>query len=253
MTVHTQHAAGTPCWLDLMTPDLAAVGPFYRALFGWTYEESGPEFGGYQTAHLGGAPVGGLCPVPGDTIPASWNVYFASDDVREGADCIRRLGGQVSMGPIQVADHGHTLIGTDPSGVVFSLWQADRYAGMGITGVPGAFTWAELHTRDADRARDFYTALLGGTSQPLPEMEYHLLSHGGAETAGIMQMDDLHWPPDLPSYWMVYFGVENTDRAVETAQANGGRLVAGPHDSPYGRLAVLQDPAGATFSVIQIA
>jgi len=36
MTVReTPWAPGTPCWVDLMTPDQAAAREFYAALFGW--------------------------------------------------------------------------------------------------------------------------------------------------------------------------------------------------------------------------
>lgn len=246
MTTHTQHVAGTLCWLDLMTPRPEAVRPFYRALFGWTYEDSEPEFGGYQTAHLGGAAVGGLMPrSPGDASPPSWGVYFASDDAAGDAGRIRELGGRVEVDPMTVADHGRMTLGTDPTGAFFGLWQANRHVGLEVTGVPGAFAWAELHTRDAGRARDFYAALLGKTSRPLPGMDYHLLCHGGEECAGIMQMDG------VPPAWMVYFAVENTQEALRQADAHGGQVLAPPHGSPYGCITVLRDPGGAVFSTVQ--
>lgn len=153
---------------------------------------------------------------------------------------------------MQVGDQGHLLMARDPNGTVFGLWQPGKQAGMALSGAPGAYAWGELHTRDADRARDFYTALLGVTSRPVPEMGYHTLYHGDDMSAGIMQMNE-RWHAGMQPGWMVYFEVEEADRAVQAVEANGGRVLSPPHDSPYGRLAMLQDPAGATFSVIQPA
>ncbi|MGH3923304.1 MAG: VOC family protein, partial [Pseudonocardiaceae bacterium] len=38
---------GTPCWVDLSVPDLAAAKEFYGAVFGWSFVDSGAEFGHY--------------------------------------------------------------------------------------------------------------------------------------------------------------------------------------------------------------
>jgi predicted enzyme related to lactoylglutathione lyase len=45
--------------------------------------------------------------------------------------------------------------------------------------------------------------------------------------------------------------VADIDAAVATAEDNGGRVVTGDMESPFGRMASLADPAGATFMVIQ--
>ncbi|GAA5514545.1 putative glyoxylase CFP32 [Deinococcus carri] len=250
MPTKTPTTAGMPVWLDLMTPHSEAIRPFYEALLGWTFEQRGSEKGDYGVALSGSRPVAAV--VPPFRGQSLWFLYFASTDVQADAERLRELGGQVSLGPLRVGDHGHLLMATDPTGAPFGLWQSGQPQGLGRTGAPGTFAWAELQTRDADRARDFYTALLNNTSRKVPGMEYHTLYRGQDQNVGVMQMDEIHWPPDLPSRWMLYFSVTNTDEAVRTAQASGGRPLSAPHDSPYGRLAVLQDPAGATFSVIQL-
>jgi len=50
--------------------------------------------------------------------------------------------------------------------------------------------------------------------------------------------------------WSVYFGTSDTDKAVATATASGGRVVRPAADSPYGRMAVVADAEGAVFSLI---
>ena len=83
-----------------------------------------------------------------------------------------------------------------------------------------------------------------------PDFRYTTLFEGEAQAAGIM--DDTVMPDDgVPSHWAVYFGVENADKTVEQAVALGGTLVHGPDDTPYGRLAVLTDPMGAAFRIVQ--
>jgi predicted enzyme related to lactoylglutathione lyase len=57
-------------------------------------------------------------------------------------------------------------------------------------------------------------------------------------------------PADTPAHWVAYFSVVDADAAVTAATAGGGSALAGPHDTPYGRIAFLTDPNGAVFAVI---
>lgn len=57
-------------------------------------------------------------------------------------------------------------------------------------------------------------------------------------------------PESEGSFWRVYFGVENTDHAVPRIQELGGKLLDGPVDSPFGRIATIADPQGATFQIV---
>ena len=68
----------------------------------------------------------------------------------------------------------------------------------------------------------------------------------------------LVWPyPDLKAeeragvqpYWMPYFAVESLQTTVDRCHEHGGRKLYGPAELPAGRIAVLQDPQGATFAI----
>ncbi len=50
MPERTSYEPGTPCWIDLATPDQDAAAEFYGALFGWKVEEdeNAEETGGYR-------------------------------------------------------------------------------------------------------------------------------------------------------------------------------------------------------------
>ena len=65
-------------------------------------------------------------------------------------------------------------------------------------------------------------------------------------------MDAAAFLPDgVPSSWSVYFGTDDTDAALVRIAELGGSVLEGAQDSPYGRLATVADPLGATFRVIQ--
>jgi predicted enzyme related to lactoylglutathione lyase len=52
---------------------------------------------------------------------------------------------------------------------------------------------------------------------------------------------------------MIYFEVgpaTGTDEATVDAVRLGGRMLAEPADSPFGRFSVVEDPAGAVFTLI---
>jgi predicted enzyme related to lactoylglutathione lyase len=48
MPTRTSFEPGTPSWVDLASPDLAASAAFYSALFGWEAKDQGPEAGHYH-------------------------------------------------------------------------------------------------------------------------------------------------------------------------------------------------------------
>jgi predicted enzyme related to lactoylglutathione lyase len=55
----------------------------------------------------------------------------------------------------------------------------------------------------------------------------------------------------MPKGWLTCFAVANTDEAVQTVEGNGGRVIMAPMDTPFGRFAVVEDPWGAPFEVMQ--
>jgi predicted enzyme related to lactoylglutathione lyase len=49
---------------------------------------------------------------------------------------------------------------------------------------------------------------------------------------------------------MTYFMVADTDAAVAVASERNATVQGEPFDTPYGRMAVITDPQGATFSIM---
>lgn len=248
------HPRGTPCWLDLASPDVKKAAAFYARLFGWEYEVSGPEFGHYHMASVGGAAAAGLGQMQeGSGMPSAWTVYLAADDAAAMADRAVALGGTLMMGPMEVPGMGHLAIVGDPAGAAFGLWQPLAHPGFGVTHEHGAMGWCEVNVPDADGARRFYTELLGVDARPLESEDmpttYYVLSKDGQDVGGILQMTE-EWE-GVPPHWMAYFEVDDCDATVRAAAESGGAVAVPPFDTEYGRIAVLNDPFGAVFSVNQ--
>lgn len=56
-------------------------------------------------------------------------------------------------------------------------------------------------------------------------------------------------PAGSPGGWRITFGAEDVDAAVKTVVALGGSVEREPENTPYGRLAVVVDPGGVSFSL----
>jgi uncharacterized protein len=253
MTTYPQaKPAGTPTWVDLMTPDIDAARTFYHAVFGWEYDIGGPEYGGYTTARLGQRMTAGLAgPQPGaPPMPAAWTLFFATEDLEADVARAVELGAKVLYPPMAVGEFGSMAPCEDPTGARFSFWQAGQHVGFQVTDEPGSVTWYELYAPDAKRARDFYTALLGATADPMPGgPEYYVLRHGETLLGGIMQIDPA-WGEFHPQ-WITYFAVASADETVALVSRLGGEVMGNIDDSLFGRFAALKDPSGAVFKVLQ--
>jgi predicted enzyme related to lactoylglutathione lyase len=167
---------------------------------------------------------------------------------------VQAAGGNVIMPPFDVGDQGRMAVFQDPSGAFIAAWQRKAMGGF-HTHAPNTFGWAELNARGIDKAVPFYRAVFGwtdkrsemGEGQP-PYIEFQL---GGESIAGGMEMNPMV-PAEVPSYWMVYFNVEDVDKSFKDATGAGGREVLAPQDFPGGRFAIVSDPHGAVFGLMKM-
>ncbi|MCW7941215.1 hydrolase [Streptomyces hygroscopicus] len=245
---------GTPCWADAMFSDLEGAKRFYGDVLGWTFGESSAEYGNYTQAYADGKAVAAVVPpMPGQEGHSAWCLYFASPDSAATARKIRDNGGEVLMEPMQVGDFGTMTLARDPSGAVFGLWQAGTHEGFEARGVPGAYCWAEVFTREPEKSDAFFPAVFPYRAKQIDDaaVDFRIFELDGGPVLGRMKMTD-DFPPEVPPYINVYFAVDNCDAAVERATKQGGVLRFGPLDSPFGRFAALSDPQGANFSVIDV-
>jgi uncharacterized protein len=254
MTTHTQpKPAGTPTWVDLLTPDVDAARDFYQAVFGWEYDIGAPEYGGYTNARVGGRVAAGLAgPMPdAPPAPSAWSLYFATDNIEADVARAVELGAKVHVPAMAIDPFGSMAMLEDPTGAPFGFWQAGEHIGSQVNDEPGGAAWYELYSPNAQQARDFYCALLGVTAEPMPGgPEYYVLKRGEDSLCAVMQTDPA-WGAFQPQ-WITYFGVADADAAVATVTAKGGKALSAIEPTPFGRMAALADPAGAQFKIIEV-
>ncbi|GAA1257850.1 VOC family protein [Kitasatospora nipponensis] len=245
---NTGLVTGAPCWVELSTSDTQAATAFYGTVFGWRAEvDPRPEAGGYATFSLGEAPVAGLVQRPDPEQPTAWTISFAVHGADETAAAVTEAGGSALMEPMDVLDLGRFAILADPSGAVFSIWQAREFAGAGLINEPGSLGWAELQTRDPVGSVAFYHRVFGW-SITHGEM-YTQFGLEGADFGGMAVMGE-QFPPEVPPHWLPYFSVADVDATVSAAATAGAEVLMPPTAMPEGpRIAVLRDPQGAVFGV----
>lgn len=247
----SEYAPGTPSWVDLGSPDIEASKAFYGGLFGWGAMDGGPDAGGYNIFTLRGLPVAGLGPAqnPG---PPYWTTYVSVADVDATAALVREAGGMAFLDPMDVLDAGRMAVFGDPTGAVFSIWQAGAHKGSALANEPGSFTWNELNSRDPETARAFYGRVFGWDGKADGAVaDYTTFERDGQPVAGMIDMRG-RVPDEIPPHWLVYFAVAQLDDSLATAKELGGSALVGPMDIPgMGRFAVVADPQGAFFGAFE--
>lgn len=243
---------GEPCWIELFTPDTDAAVEFYGGLFGWTATEPNEEFGGYRMFLHGEQPIAGLMSNDGAAgSPSGWSVYLATDDIAATVDRAKAAGATVVAEPMPVGDLGHMAVMVDPAGALVGAWQAVEFAGFAARAEVGAPAWFETLSRDYERSVAFYSDVFGweaSTMSDTPEFRYTTLGVNEDARAGIM--DATAFLGEEPSRWQFYLQVADTDATVSAALEAGATSVLPVDDTPYGRLALMRDPAGVQFAVM---
>ena len=206
--------AGTPCWVDLSTPDVAAAQEFYGTVLGWDFREAE---GGYWLCLCGGREAAGMMALQAPEQPVAWTVYFASDDVDAHAKAITDAGGTLVLAPMEAGAWGRLAVGADPTGATFGLWQASELPGVRVYNEPGSLTWEDAAVTDTAAAQAFYASVFGFTFTPMEGGDdYATFALGGDPLGGLGGLGQ----DDRPG-WTAYFAVADADLAV--AAAAGGR------------------------------
>lgn len=252
----TKHDDGMFSYSDLQTTDDRAALDFYTKLFGWTIEEQ--PMGEGQTYYMpqkNGKTVGGLSQQQDEQrasgVPPMWNSYFTVSDVDLKAKEVESAGGTVLAPPFDVFDAGRMAVVSDPAGGVFSIWQAKQSIGAEVMHEANTLTWTELHSTDPDRARTFYSDVFGWTHDEMDMGDgavYTVFKVGERPVCGLFkQMTE-----GLPSFWLVYFNVDDCKATTEQARSQGAQVMMGPEAVPgVGVISVVTDPQGASFGLLE--
>lgn len=248
-------------WYELMTNDAEGAKAFYDAVVGWNIGEGAEEYNGYRMINRSdGKFAGGVLPLTAEMqqhgAHPTWLGYIHIPDVDATAREIEQAGGKTLM-THDIPNVGRIAMVTDPQGAPFYIMKpippADDPDAKSDVFDPKAeqrCRWNELSTSDPLAARKFYGDQFGWTSENFMPMgdqgEYRFIEQNGV-TIGAIAGTMTGQPP----HWRYYFGVPSIEKAKETAEAKGGKIVMGPMQVPGGDYIVIGiDPQGAEFALV---
>ncbi|MFL5312780.1 MAG: VOC family protein [Myxococcales bacterium] len=110
------------------------------------------------------------------------------------------------------------------------------------------FTYSELHSKDAKKARAFYGALFDWNLTPfdVPGREYHMVAAGEGNAGAITE--ELF---EGVSGWLTYVRVDDCAKSTRKARELGAQVLRECVEIPDGIFSVLRDPAGAAVGIFQ--
>ena len=256
MATIAKYRNGVPNWTDVSVGDVDTCVAFYHDLFGWDAEDQGEESNRYHMFRIDGQAVAGLGPRMADATMPLWSAYISVDDLDATLVAAQEHGGTLVMPRVDIFTSGSMAVVIDPTGAAISFWQPGDHIGAERVNEPNTLAWHELTTRDVDASMAFYGAVLGWRYEEVPEAGgmagYRTILVGDRTVGGIMPMVGHDWG-DLPSHWMIYFAVADTDAAAARVTELGGAVSVPPFDSPVGKMSVVNDPDGNAFSIIAFA
>lgn len=256
MTVRPTAPLGAPTWIDLSTSDIDRAQEFYGAVFGWVFQTPGPDYGGYLNASRDGHLVAGLAPRhPEHVGPDCWTTYLHTRDADASLAAAMAAGGShCGRGVMEVHGKGRMAILTDPASGSVGIWEPSGHPGFEIVDEHGAPAYHQLTTRDYAAALQFYRTVFGWDISPVADTDdfrYATALFDGRALVGVMDGAAL-LPVGAPSDWSVFMGSDDVDKTVEQILDHGGSVVRAAEDTPYGRLAAVADPTGATFNLTSL-
>lgn len=246
---------GSINWVDLSTPDVAASIAFYRELLGWGSTTSTTPMGEYTVAKVGEREVAGMMeqdPAAADSPPV-WTLFFYIEDMEATLAKVKAAGGTVLEAPFDIPDGPRISVVADPTGAMLALLAGGvRPEGEYLFTSPGAVCWFELLTDDTAAAEAFYTGVFGWaeSTSDVGRKGYTMFTIDDEDVAGMKPLSDGDPAPGVP-YWITYFAVADCAAAEKSAVELGGAVVRTATGIPEGRYAVLADPHGARFAVME--
>jgi uncharacterized protein len=116
---------------------------------------------------------------------------------------------------------------------------------------PGVPCWVETWQDDGDAAMDYYGRIFGWEAEKTSSSDdgsFRVCRLRGRDVAAIGSPIPEE-APRVPT-WTTFIQVDDAEGTADAVKRAGGSVIAGPMDSlEGGRIAIVADPAGATFAV----
>jgi uncharacterized protein len=252
----TEHHVGKVVWADLVTPDLGAAERFYGGLLGWTFQIIHTGNSSYAVALADGRPIGGLFqkPIPaGQHRQSAWLTFIAVRDVDAAKRVALAHGAKVVSDAKSYPSRGRQAVLSDPEGAVFAILASSSGDTPDYLAAPAEWIWSSLLSRNPGVEAAFYQEVFSYDVFDLASddgLEHVILSSDDFARASVNAM-----PADSArrhAHWLNFIRVDNTDDMVAKVTALGGRVLVEPHvDRHGGKVAVVADPAGAPFGLME--
>jgi uncharacterized protein len=117
--------------------------------------------------------------------------------------------------------------------------------------------WFELMTPDADAVRDFYRAVVGWEIPPSGHpvgtgaMDYRMIQRSdGGGAGGVLTLSQGMIEGGAKPGWLAYFEVDDVPAAAARVEELGGSVHMPPRMIDVGTMAMVADPQGAPFYVM---
>ncbi|WP_287903428.1 VOC family protein [Arthrobacter sp.] len=259
MTGTPSFPAGSPCWVETLQPDPESAASFYGELFGWTFDEAGPD--GSRVARLDGRSVAGVAQAPPILDRGAWVMYVLVGDLDATVDAVQEAGGTVLAGPLEIREGERSALFTDPAGAAFGAREGSAPTVSEAVDVPDAWQMSALHTPDVEAAGAFYATVFGWRMEPVPGSALALWRLDGSTR----KASDPTLPDDVvavatqtpgasgvPTHWAINVQAADVDDIARRVVELGGSVLMPPTDAPGFRNALIADPQGGVLALSQI-
>ncbi len=251
-----EHHVGKVIFVELVTPDLVTAKKFYAGLFGWTFRDIEAGKIQYAEAFLDGRPVAGLVhkdlPASEHRQPA-WLSFFSVRDVDAAKKVALQNAAKVLFEPHSIPDRGREAVFADPQGAVFAVLASSSGDPADVLVAPGEWIWSSLITSDPNTDAAFYQKLFDYEVFELPASQgaqHLLLASDNYARASVNTLPANK--PNVHPHWLNYVRVEDAVKMTAKVVELGGRVVVAPRlDRQGGRVAVVADPLGAFFGLLE--
>ena len=217
---------GLPCWVDMSVnssqkrKDLMA---FYASVFGWRWEEGGPETGFYTMGFKGDGHV--IAIGENEHGIGAWVTYFGTEDIHATLARAVELGAQVVMPAMEVMGAGSMALLMDPRGAMHGLWQPALFSGFDLQYEPSTSGWYDLETTDPEAAIAYYADILGAdvVRQTPDGSPLLVLAMGEQWFASVSPLTP--GGPTMPPHWTPIYVVDDLTATADKVRTAGGSVI----------------------------
>jgi predicted enzyme related to lactoylglutathione lyase len=122
--------AGNPfVHFELAADDVGAAKKFYKKLFDWKLQDTGPEMGNYTLIDFGSkSSGGGMTAKMMPKQPTAWLSYVEVASVKKTMAKVEKAGGKVWVAYQEIPGMGAIGVFSDPQGAALGVWEKAKMA-----------------------------------------------------------------------------------------------------------------------------